>query len=92
MNPLSQLPDTEPNVDEADAIPSNQLSESEKERILGFQQAILESIAHGHDHRKVIDDVCILAEKLLPNSVASVMLLDSAGEYLDVHAAPSLGP
>lgn len=69
MNHVSHLPEAAATADEADAIPSNQLSDSEKERILGFQQAILESIAHGHDHMKVINDVCILAEQLLPNSV-----------------------
>jgi len=92
MNHSPLLPEVDAYADETDAIPSNQLSDSEKERILGFQQAILESIAHGHDHMKVINDVCILAEQLLPNSVASVMLLDAAGELLNVHAAPSLGP
>lgn len=68
------------------------LSGEEQEKILHLQQAILESVAHGAHHREVIDQVCRLEEQLLPNSVASVMLMDGAYEFLNVYAAPSVPP
>ncbi|MFW9615628.1 EAL domain-containing protein [Aquabacterium sp.] len=69
---------------------SSQLSKYEQEQILHLQQAILESVARGDDHLDVINRVCNLEEQLLPNSVGSVMLLDSAREALNVYAAPSI--
>ncbi|MFZ4551729.1 MAG: bifunctional diguanylate cyclase/phosphodiesterase [Aquabacterium sp.] len=69
---------------------SSQLSKYEQEQILHLQQAILESVARGDDHLDVINRVCNLEEQLLPNSVGSVMLLDSAHEALNVYAAPSI--
>ncbi len=68
------------------------LSGEEQEKILHLQQAILESVAHGADHMEVINRVCLLEEQLLPNSVASVMLMDDAYEFLNVYAAPSIPP
>ncbi|MDD2758665.1 MAG: EAL domain-containing protein [Methylomonas sp.] len=66
------------------------LSSEEQEKILHLQQAVLESMVHGGDHREVIDQVCLLEEQLLPNSIASVMLMDEAYEFLNVYAAPSV--
>ena len=45
------------------------LSESE-------QQEILAAVAQNLDHLAVIRQVCLLEEQLLPDAVASVMLLD----------------
>ena len=67
----------------------SELTEAEKERILAFQQAILESIAHGNDHMEIVNSVCKLEEELVPNAVASVMLLDER-QLLNVYAAPSI--
>jgi len=67
-----------------------ELSPAEQEQILVLQQDILEAVALGHDHMKTINQVCALEEKLLPNSVASVMLLDETGHHLDVYAAPTI--
>lgn len=68
------------------------LTEQEKEKILTLQQAILELVALGHDHKEVIDNLCRLEEQLLPDSVASVMLLDEKQQHLNVFAAPSIPP
>lgn len=68
------------------------LTREDQAQILILQQAVLESIAQGDDHRAILDQVCRLEEQLLPNSVGTVMLLDEAGEYLNVYAAPSLPP
>ena len=56
-----------------------------------LQQAILESVAQGHDPLDIINEVCRLEERLLPNAVGSVMLLDDDGK-LNVYAAPSVPP
>ncbi|HJV05706.1 MAG TPA: EAL domain-containing protein [Chromobacteriaceae bacterium] len=65
------------------------LSPAEQRDILQLQQSILESVVQEHDHRKVIESVCRLEEQLLPNAVATVMLLDHRRE-LNVYAAPSV--
>ncbi|WNB77473.1 bifunctional diguanylate cyclase/phosphodiesterase [Methylomonas koyamae] len=68
------------------------LTGEEQEKILRLQQSILESVTHGDSYLDVIRQVCKLEEQLLPNSVGSVMLLDSSGELLNVLAAPSVPP
>lgn len=65
------------------------LSPDEKDDILLLQQCILESVVRGFDHRDILDQLCELEEKLLPNSVASIMLLDEQ-ELLNVYAAPNI--
>lgn len=77
---------------ESSAVEYSALSSHEQEQILHLQQAILESVAHGDDHLEVIERVCKLEEQLLPNAVASVMLLDQADGVLNVYAAPSVPP
>ncbi|PWV64371.1 bifunctional diguanylate cyclase/phosphodiesterase [Plasticicumulans acidivorans] len=75
-----------------DEVSACALSSEEQGKLLHLQQTILESVVCGADHHEVIDQVCRLAEGLLPRSVGSVMLLDSAREALNVYAAPSLPP
>ncbi|ANJ68362.1 diguanylate cyclase [Halothiobacillus diazotrophicus] len=60
--------------------------------MLQLQQTVLTSVAQGADHRAILDQVCRLAEQLLPNSVGSVMLLDEKDELLNVYAAPNIPP
>ena len=82
-----------PGAYEAPEVACSALSSQEQEQILHLQQAILESVAHGaDDHLAVINQVCRLEEQLLPNAVASVMLMDEAYEFLNVFAAPSVPP
>jgi len=68
------------------------LSIEEQETILHLQQDILESVARGGEALDHINQVCRLEERLLPNSVGSVMLLDENYEFLNVYAAPSVPP
>ncbi len=68
------------------------LSREEQEQFLNLQQAILELVARGADHMEVINQVCVLEEQLLPNAVASVMLMDDADVFLNIYAAPSIPP
>ncbi|HEY0906558.1 MAG TPA: hypothetical protein VGE17_05105, partial [Methylophilus sp.] len=78
--------------DEERICDGDALSITEQHQLLDLQRAILESIARGADHMEVINDICRLEERLLPNSAASVMLLDSANDCLNVYAAPSMPP
>ncbi len=68
------------------------ISCEDQQRLLDLQQSILESIAASYDSRDVIAQICRLGEGLLPNSVASVMLLDEKHEFLNVYAAPNVPP
>jgi len=66
------------------------LSAEQVNHLLQLQSSILESVAHGDDCLKSLDSLCRIAESLLPNSVASVMLFDASNQYLEVKAAPSI--
>jgi diguanylate cyclase (GGDEF)-like protein/PAS domain S-box-containing protein len=72
--------------------PYGALTDSDKEHILALQQAILEATTRGDAPLEIINRVCQLEEQLVPNAVASVMLLDEQRQSLDVYAAPSIPP
>lgn len=67
-----------------------ELSKHEQAQILQFQQEVLKLVALGHDPVQVCEKICSLEEQLVPNSVASVMLLDAAEQHLNVFVAPSI--
>ena len=67
-----------------------ELSLAEQAKILQFQQDVLQLVALGVDCGQVCEQLCLLEEQLLPNSVASIMLLDEAGQRLQVYMAPSI--
>ncbi len=89
---MKNAPSTEINSCSTPVTPVeySELAPVDQEKLLLLQQAILESVAIGGDHKAVLNSVCELAEQLLPNSVGSVMLLDADSEYLNVYAAPSI--
>ena len=58
--------------------------------LLHIQHAILKMIAEQHPYMQTLDMLCILAEKLLPNSVASIMLKDQESGLMSVISAPSV--
>lgn len=66
------------------------LSPYEYSMILDIQQSIYELLIIGHNQQAVLERLCQLAEKLLPNSVASVMLLNPDTGLMDVISAPSI--
>lgn len=59
-------------------------------KILELQQNIFELLSVGHNQQAVLGRLCQLAEKTLPNSVASIMLLDSQTGLMSVVSAPSI--
>ncbi len=65
------------------------LTADEREHIIRFQEEGLKAAVEGRDPRQSVDRLCLLAEQLVPNAVASVMLPDEDGA-LNVFAAPSM--
>jgi len=66
------------------------LSPEEYNNILDMQQAIFKLLTVGHNSQEILSSLCLLAEKLLPNSVASIMLKDPQTNLLNVVCAPSI--
>jgi PAS domain S-box-containing protein len=58
--------------------------------LLRIQQAILEIVAVNFDKNSALAKLCSLAEAILPNSVASIMLLDPSTGLMSVVSAPSV--
>jgi diguanylate cyclase (GGDEF)-like protein len=75
-----------------DPVEYTALSPHEQESVIQLQQSVLEDVALGKDHIKIIEDICRLAESAVPMSVASCMLLDEHDGKLYVMAAPSVPP
>ena len=71
---------------------SEELTDNDKARILELQQAILEAAARGAAPLEIVNRVCLLEEQMVPNAVASVMLLDEQRQSLHVYSAPSVPP
>ena len=62
----------------------------EYNNILNIQQEIFQMLAsHGHT-TDILEHLCQLAESLLPNSVASIMIKDENSGLLNVMCAPSI--
>ncbi|MGK0297264.1 MAG: signal transduction histidine kinase/ActR/RegA family two-component response regulator [Gammaproteobacteria bacterium] len=60
------------------------------EILLKLQANVLESIAKGKDLIICLNHLCILIEKIIPNSLCSIMLLDRFKNMLNVISAPSV--
>jgi len=67
-----------------------EISPREYNEILDFQQYILNKIASHDDYLDILDSLCKLAEQLLPNSVASIMMLSKHTGLMSVLSAPSV--
>lgn len=67
-----------------------ELNPREQAEILHLQQQILALVSAGHDCKSICAKLCLLEERLSPNAVASVMLLDPSAGCLDVYVAPSV--
>lgn len=62
----------------------------QQEQIMEIQQTIFGMVAENKPYLDVINCLCSMAEKLLPNSIATVMLMDEEAGRLNVLAAPSV--
>ena len=71
----------------ADASP---IEQSKLEKLLELQSSILGATVTSNNYEDLLEQVCLFAEKLTPDSVASIMLYDKTKNQLFVHAAPSM--
>lgn len=72
------------NLDEVPITPQ------EYNDILEIQNSILDMMASQAKTSNILSKLCLLAEKLLPNSVASVMIKNTKSGLLSVLSAPSI--
>ncbi|WP_417225046.1 EAL domain-containing protein [Amphritea sp.] len=84
-------------IDTFNRFGSEQLSEEQLpmsaedlDKILRLQQAIFTQVADNAPSLDILNALCRMAEQLLPNSVATVMLLDKQTGFLNVLVAPSV--
>ena len=66
------------------------ITPEEYNEILNLQQELLSLTAHEKDTQTILDKLCIMAEALLSNAVASLMLYDKTDNCINVKAAPSI--
>lgn len=69
---------------------SNAISQTQYEQILALQQELFRLIAYESETQNVLNRLCEIAESLLPNAVASLMLFDPQNNTLSFKAAPSI--
>ena len=66
------------------------LSSEEYNQILHIQQQILQMLASHYEIDTILSRLCSLAEALLPNSVASIMIKDKKTGLMSILSAPSI--
>jgi len=72
---------------------NTEISSKQAESLLTLQRDIMGQLATTEiSFEAVLDDLCLLAEKLVTGSLASVMLFNDEKNALNVVAAPSLPP
>lgn len=69
---------------------TEQLTKEQYLEILIFQQKILAQVVENSNYKDVLNNICLLAETLITNAVATIMLLDKKHLYINVLAAPSV--
>ncbi|MDA3808148.1 MAG: diguanylate cyclase [Thiomicrorhabdus sp.] len=68
---------------------NDSVSFAQLELLYQLQRNILEDVALTEGYKSVLRKLCLMAEEMVPNSLASIMLLDDNG-LLNVLAAPSI--
>lgn len=66
------------------------MSTGELDKILSLQQNIFAQVARNEPFLDILSAICLMAEQLLPRSVATVMLLDQETGLLNVLVAPNV--
>ncbi|QEP33818.1 sensor domain-containing diguanylate cyclase [Malaciobacter pacificus] len=66
-----------------------EISSEDYNNILDLEEKILHMVASNQQTYEILDQLCIMAESLLKNSVASILIKNHNGD-LDVEAAPSI--
>ena len=86
------LPHTQCNIlSESEVTEENiVLTPEQYSDLLQIQHTILKMIGEQQPYMQILDMLCVLAEKLLPNSVASIMLKNQESGLMNVLSAPSV--
>ena len=66
------------------------IAHPQMEQLLQFQRDALEMITLNRPTNEILNGLCLLAEAMVDDSVASIMLLDQSHSHLEVRAAPSI--
>lgn len=90
MTEKPSVAETESLADRTSEASELQMSVDELDSILRIQQSIFSQVASNVDYRQVLDGLCNMAQALLPNSVASIMVMDEVQGALNVVAAPAV--
>ncbi len=69
---------------------SPEISRAQLEELIDLQSNILSELITSENCSALLDRLCLLAEKLTPNAVASIMLFNKQKQQLFVRAAPSV--
>jgi len=81
---------TEKNLFQNTSLDLSPIAQADFDELLELQNSIL-GVAVSHDNcKELMVKLCLMAEKLTPESVASVMLYDKHEGKLYVHTAPSI--
>ena len=73
-------------------VGQSDLTFGNQERLLLLQRDTLESVAISNNREQQLRELCLAAEAMLPNAVASIMLLNDDATCLNVRMAPSIPP
>jgi len=68
------------------------LTVKESHQLVNIQRDILELVVTGNDYQFALEELCRLAEGIVPDALASIMLLNEAKTALEIRSAPSATP
>ena len=68
----------------------NMVLMSQYENVLRIEHTVLEMMAQRKSHDEILNKVCEMAEALLPNAVATIMLKEEKSGVLNLAYAPSI--
>jgi PAS domain S-box-containing protein/diguanylate cyclase (GGDEF)-like protein len=81
---------TEPTLQKTNSTNEKKITINEYNEILDLQNNVLSMVASQENNTQILKQLCFLAEKLLPNSVASIMIVNKSSSLLNILSAPSI--
>ena len=66
------------------------ITPDEFNKIISLESDIIELVASHEKTSKILEKICLLAESMLENSVASIMLKDKVTAKMSIISAPSI--
>lgn len=72
--------------------PEYSVTTIQAEKLIKLQRQILEQVALGVDYKQVLEALCLAAEMMVSDALASIMVYDETETYLTVLVAPSIPP